>query len=234
MSPRRSFSSLIKQRLACLIQQSSKLIISIINFLPTGICISGWWQLGASPLHSQVTLLAKKSGTNVKKAKLHTDVSDMIWKWGSKGVPVQARLERRGQKSFQRYKYTGGGLIKCVWPLSLLCLYIVGLFVLSFFFQKKKKCHNFYYFCLPFCIHWKYSYCTQLLVVKLTSLKNSIYLHFVRKKQVHNNGWGWKHVTALFLPCKYAQKLQQWEWKIFSSYLEVWNQNILIEKRSAY
>ena len=122
VSPRRSFSSLIKQRLACLIQQSSKLIISIINFLPTGICISGWWQLGASPLHSQVTLLAKKSGTNVKKAKLHTDLSDMIWNWGSKGVPVQARLERRGQKSFQRYKYTGGGLIKCVWPLSLLCL----------------------------------------------------------------------------------------------------------------
>ena len=75
--------------------------------------------------------------------------------------------------------------------MSDLCLYFVfyiystRTFSSFIYFFKKEKCHNFYYFCLPFCIHWKYSYCTQLLVVKLTSLKNSIYLHFVRKKQVH-------------------------------------------------
>ena len=122
-------SSLIKQRLACLIQQSSKLIISIINFLPTGICISGWWQLGASPLHSQVTLA--KSGTIVKKTRPRYNM-----KLGVKGGSISVG---EGSKIIWAYfKGTTGGLIKCVWPLSLLCLYIVGLFVLSFFFQKKK------------------------------------------------------------------------------------------------
>ena len=123
---RRSFSSLIKQRLACLIQQSSKLIISIINFLPTGICISGWWQLGASPLHSQVTLLAK-SGTNVKK------IDQTSWydtKLGVKGGFSSISVGEGSKIIWAYFKgTTGGGLIKCVWPPSLLCLYIVTLFI---------------------------------------------------------------------------------------------------------
>lgn len=158
-------------------------------------------------------------------------------KLGVKGGSCSSSVGEEGSKIISKVQiYRRGSNKVCLTSVSTLSFtfIVLGLLVLLFNFLKRKKCHNFYYFCLPFCIHWKYSYCTQLLVVKLTSLKNSIYLHFVRKKQVHNNGWGWKHVTALFLPCKYAQKLQQWEWKIFSSYLEVWNQNILIEKRSAY
>ena len=135
MSPRRSFSSLIKQRLACLIQQSSKLIISIINFLPTGICISGWWQLGASPLHSQVTLA--KSGTIVKKKTRPMG----IWNtWGQRGFYLGWGGVKNHLGIFQRYNR--GSNKVCLTSVSTLSLHSRA-FCSFIFFSKEKNVITF-------------------------------------------------------------------------------------------